>query len=687
MPSHSSQPQRILVGGYGSHAVTGFDVGEAAQLPSSTMRRRWRVFLGVFLFALLVGMGFTFGRSPEYMATARLQIVPAKPAGASEAAQAQAMSAAYLTELQVLSSRPLLEKVAQRLSAQGLNAPDRPVATDAQALQQMLTVTPLEGTQVLHLQAQSGERALVAPLLNTLIAVYRDEQGDAGKVNVEAQLQQASEELRVIESKVLEKRRTLDAFRLKSNIDSSEREDDPSLARQKGLAQSLQAATDREAIAAGKVRSLEQSSDLKESGRPLSQAKDNPTVANIEARLSQLREDLRGLERQFTQQYLEMDPNVRALKTRIANLEQQLETERHKGQQSALADAKEELASARATVHRLQQQSAENRQGVQNFNRRFGEFQGLQDELQGLEKMQLAARQKLLAMQASEALQRPGLVVLEPAVTPVQAWRPLYVRDAGIALLAALVVALLSVGLVEFLSREQAPPVQPSALLIAPPWLSGDQHHAALSARRAPPDLMLDVSSESAAGDRFLAPPLPRELSPDEIERLLTHAASSQRALLTGLLCGLTADELLGLPLGAVNVERRSLSVGGGAARELPLPRGLLDFALQQGASAEPSRPLFTRPDGTGLEAGDVALAVTASAYDAQLEQAQSISPETLRHTYLAYLVRQGLRFSELGLLAGRLDPEQLKGLAALSPEGVRVGIDQIRPTMPQLEL
>ncbi|MBK6296431.1 MAG: hypothetical protein IPF55_21095 [Rhodoferax sp.] len=119
-----------------------------------------------------------------------------------------------------------------------------------------------------------------------------------------------------------------------------------------------------------------------------------------------------------------MDANARALKTRISNLEQQAVQERLKSQQTALAEAREELASARATTQRLQQHLADDKQSAQSFSRRFGEFQTLQEELRGLDQMRQTARQRLLALEASELTRKPRLQVLEAAATPESAWRP-----------------------------------------------------------------------------------------------------------------------------------------------------------------------------------------------------------------------------------------------------------------------
>jgi uncharacterized protein involved in exopolysaccharide biosynthesis len=273
----------------------------------------------------------------------------------------------------------------------------------------------VEGTSVIQIEATGPQRSLLPRLINSVIDVYREQQALTGKSSTQTELAEAREQVQVIDAQVAEKKRVMEAFRLRSGIVSAERDENQTVSRLKGLGTSLSAATDREAIALGKVHALEQAIDA---GKRAPQSRDNPTVASLEQRLSQLREEWRALERQFTAQYLDMDPAARALKTRMANLEQQLDGERRKSQQNALAEAKEELASAQATVRRLQQQQAEDKQSVQNFSSRLAEYQAMQEEWRSLDQMRLTARQRLLGLEASELARKPRTQVIEAAVAP-----------------------------------------------------------------------------------------------------------------------------------------------------------------------------------------------------------------------------------------------------------------------------
>ena len=658
-------PQRLF-----SH---GMEAWPAAAAPSPgwrshAMRRRILVFLSVFLLCAGASLSYNFMRPAIYLANARVQVTPAGKAAPGELAALpdREGAAAFLFELQVLTSRPLLEKVAQRLWGEG-----RPGEDAVQSLQNMLTVQSVDASNVVLLEARGPEPQALSRLLNTVLDVYRHQQEQAGHSQSAAQLLEARDELRIVDAKVAEQKKATEAFRLRSNIVSLEREENQVLSRLKELGISLGASTEREAIAEGKLRALEQAA---RDGTRAVQARDNPTLADIEQRLSLWREEWRALERQYTPEYLDMDPPAKALKIRIANLEQQLAAEQQKSQQNALANAREELASARAGGQRLQQQLSSDKQSVQVFARNFAEFKSMQEALESLEKIQQAARQRLLTLESREMARQPQLRVIEPAATPESPWRPLYARDAAIGLAASLGLAFLAVWFVEFFNRPEPPAAAPQAVMISQPWMAVPHPDALarLSAGQSP--------SPHLETPRQLAQAVPRELEAHEVARLLAAATPETRPVLVALLCGLGSAELAALRAGHVDKTAMALRVPGDAARVLPLDGPLLEWLPDGGESGD---PLFSNPQGAALTPEDIQSLVTSSAYDADLEHAASITPEALRYTYIAHLVRQGLRFGELARVVGRLSADTLNALAPLAPAGERVAWEQVERWLP----
>jgi hypothetical protein len=74
---------------------------------------------------------------------------------------------------------------------------------------------------------------------------------------------------------------------------------------------------------------------------------------------------------------------------------------------------------------------------------------------------------------------------------------------------------------------------------------------------------------------------------------------------------------------------------------------------------------------------------VAAAAYDAGLATPADVTPDALRHTYVAFLVRQGARFADLGGRVGDIPPAAFVGYGPLSPPGPGRPLDEIRQDYP----
>jgi succinoglycan biosynthesis transport protein ExoP len=679
VPSYDNadMPRRLQSNTIHAYAAEGpplVDAPPPRRAPA--MRRRILVFFSVFLLSAIAGLAYNYSRPAVYLADARVQLTPSALGASIAASGPRDASQDFLIELQTLNSRPVLEQVAERV-ADAL--PPDAGGDRVQQLQAMLRTLPVEGTNVVRIEVRGPDRQNVARIANTLIEVYRAQQSTSGDDALQQQLVQARETLGEMDARVEKRRLEVEEFRARSAIVSAERNENQVLARLKGMGESAAKTNDRVADAQGRVRALEDA--LAQGGRnPL--AKDNPTVAAMETRLSQMREDYKSLERQFTPQYLEMDPNARSVRNRIASLEQQLQGERSKGMQSALAAARDELASAKATADRLQQQFSEDRDKVQTFTRRFAEFETMKDDLKGLEQVRQSARQRLLALEASAKERKPRLLVVEPAAVPDRPWQPQYERDAALVVGGALVLGFLAVWFVEFFNRTEPVAAAPSTVIIPQTWAQPYPPGPALAGAPDMSALGHQPVAPTPVAPSLLGQGLPRELEAYELGPLLAATAPEHLPVLVCLLCGLSADEVAALQRSDLDPVQHQLQVGGEAARTVPLLPALSQ-RLAAAAGAAGGSALLPGPGGQALTPADIASAVTSAAFDAGLDQPPSVTPEALRHTYVAFLVRQGLRFGDLGRVVGRLTSEQLNALAPLAPPGERRPLAEVERLLP----
>jgi integrase len=178
-------------------------------------------------------------------------------------------------------------------------------------------------------------------------------------------------------------------------------------------------------------------------------------------------------------------------------------------------------------------------------------------------------------------------------------------------------------------------------------------------------------------------PALPRELHGEEIDALVRGADHDTRIAMLALLHGIAPQELVALRWADVDLERRVIRVPGEWSRELEIG-GLLERELVVG-SAPSDSPLFPARGERPATLSDVGAALLYAAHDAGIERPSEITPAALRHTYVAFLVRQGIRFADLARLVGAIPSEDLTAYGVLTPAGPRVARDAIELVLPAL--
>lgn len=661
----------------------GVEAELAAERAAQGNRRRLRVFAAVCCCALLAGLAFTFSRPAEYRAQARIAVrtaavvaelpqLGARPASPTVSTAAHDGAADSLAgEAARLSSRPVIEAALAALREQGVELPE--FGPDPlQGVQAALTAQPLPDSNLIELSAVGREPAHLAALVNALFAAYSKEIADNYAKTASSEGEALRQELDALNRRIADKRAALERFRERADIVSGDRGENEILARVKGLSASLNAANEKVAQAEGRVRSLRESIAA---GKAAVRARDNPSLAGMEARASELRATLREQERAYTPQFMAMDPNVRAVRSRLADLEAQIAEQRAASGQTSLAEAEDELATARQAQRKLQAQIAEDRAAVHQFSRNFSIFESMQAELAQIEASRSSLSERLLRTETSEASRRPSVQIVEAATPPRDPWRPDYARDAGIAAALSVALGLLAMALVELFNRPPRPSTAP--VIVTRPWLGLGQ------ALR--PALAVGPRWRALAGTAPEAARLPaagaRELTQDEVARLLQALPPADAAWAVMLLCGATPDEIRGLAAADLDAGGAAIRLQGAGARSLRLPAAWC--ATLAAAAADGQHAAVV-----DMPAADDELnrRLLCAAHDAGLEDPAGITPQTLRHTCIAYLVRQGLRFAELGRVVGALPADALAEYAALAPAGVRRSLDEIDALMPALQ-
>lgn len=650
-----------------------FDLNHDFSAEHEVMRgnsRRLKVFLSVFLAVLVAGMLWNFMRHDEYLATARMRIAPGTNmprdvVPAAGIAHSPVQEAAFLTQVQVLTGRPLLHAVAQRLEQAGFTLAED-AGNPAEALQAMISATPVEGTQVVELRAVAGKPDLTAAVLNGLMEAY-GKQSVAAFGNAEAEnLAQVREEVGRLAESATDKREQIEAFRATTGIVSAEREENLALSSLKGLNNSLNNAVERSVTADARLAAIREGGAL---GRKRGGAKDDPTLASMEQRVSALREELREMERSYTPAFMDLDPHAKALQARVAELESQISSQRAAGRSSALNDAEEEAASARAAVERLHAQIAATKHSAREAAARFAQAKSLDDDLAQVEQAHREALARLARIEASERSRHPVLELVEAASVPGAPFRPDRLRDGSFVLAAAFMLGVLAMWFVELFNRRPAPSAGGRTFVVPQPWLATGPGLSQLNMNGVAGALPHEfIQTEPTA---LLSHTLPeRELTQSEVSALLHAATGATRFACAALLMGVGLDELLALRQSDFDRARMSLSIGGANPRQVTLPAWCADAI-----DAEGDGPLLHDATGGALTPEDMKSMLICAALDAGLDDATALNTDVLRHTCIAWLVRQGVRFSDLAGRVGRISADALIGYSGLTP--IREGMEE----------
>jgi uncharacterized protein involved in exopolysaccharide biosynthesis len=644
-----------------------------------SLHSRGRLFGAVFASALVAGLAFTFSRPPEYRSEATIAIYRTSPAAtypigsAGEGAgpttadvrEAEAEPAAVLMEARRLLAWPMLLSLHDNLrEILGQSSP--PTATD---LQQMLRAETRPETNVIELSATGLGRDVLPTILQTWIDLYEAEK-DARKASEGASnREELAQQVADIEQRLALQRARLEAFRAANDIVSLEREDNQTAASVKGLNASLAKAVERKAETEARVAAMQR--DIS-GGKSVLRREDRAEIAAMETRAREMQEELRQADKGYTAAYIRLDPRLRAAQENLQALDRKIADAKVRSQHGALAEAEQEMASAAENFASLQRQLDASKAAAIGFAARFSEHKALVAELEETERLLRAASARLLRAEMADRSRLPRVVVVAPPTRPESHVRPHYTRDAAISVATALVLAIAAVLLREFLRRSGTEGVGPQPLVhIAMP--SG----GVFGTLGSPPTTALPTPPLALPA----TPSLPRELSPIEATALWNAADAQGKVAIAALLNGLSAAETAALRWSDIDASGGAVHVPGILPRTVPIGTGLREAlaALRHGNDG----PVLVTPAQARLEPADLAGMVATAAHDAGIAAAGEVTPETLRHTYLAFLVRQGVRFADLAQIAGYLPPAALMAYGPLSPPAPGRSLDAVDLSYP----
>lgn len=620
---------------------------------------RFIIFGLVFLVSATIGLSYTYSRPAIYRSSATL-LTSAMTAIDRDSNVADIQHVAI--QKQILLGDEIVTETLVRLKASGATNALLPLA--ASDIRNIMDVEAVTETNLVEVRAEGSDPEFLPVLINTWIDVYLDARAEEVKHLTDNTTRVIEDELKGLTDKIKLARTELQAFRENNDILSTGRDENEALARLKGLNDSLNKASESEVKAKATLDAIKLAIANNQTVVPKQEL---GSLQNLEKRLEDLREKLTELDKRFTRDYLNLQPELKVIPEQIKKLEVAIEDKRHYGRNIVLTEAENDYAAAQQTLKDMRAQLNEHKQQVAKFTTKFSEHETLKTDLDGLEKLYRETNERLIQIETSHKEKYPQVTVIKRAYLSRDPVRPNYHRDAIIALVSSLLLGLFTVWIFEYLTRKQErqPPITLSGIHLYSPTAERVNYQ-----QTAP----IPLEQQNNA----LAIPVNRELSIEDLKALLDASTLQSKQLIALLLSGLTLAEAAALKVDQINLDLATITVADSIPRTVNIgPAVKLLFEQSDGAPAWSA-------DKPGA-AKELATSLLCAAIDSGLPYAREINAEVIRHSYILYLVRQGLRLSGLQHIVGYLESSVISYYSAYLPMQKNRDIDQIVLLHPAL--
>lgn len=620
------------------------------------------LFAILFFVVLIPSLLFTFLRPAIYQSEANLLVKP----HSSLLAQDISFEPNLEIEKSLLLSQSLLMRVVEQLRNTGVNIQDLSV----EEIQKLLNVSSSDN--LLTLRVEGEDKSYLNVVLTQWIDTYLAQKSSHQQQSNESADKDLTENIQKLEREVALKRDELDAFREANNIESIKREENIIVARLKKVHESINQAKDDLVSNQAKLKSFKAS--IKQ-GKPVFLPSDERAMNRLEQRAMELRENIKDLERQFTPEYISITPRLQAVYQKLEDVKRDLAEKHDLAIDLALNDLNDKISDSKDIIKNLEQERLKLKSQSTVFEKNFSKYTALQEELLQLEGLLKQTKTHQIQNSAIGDANSLQVDVLTPASVPLAPVRPLYLRDSLISIGASLAVALLGLTIYFLVFRPKQTVIMPNQQIFYSGHGQLGRSQESIDARR-----VIEQNPTQALGySQF------RELTDLEIQSLLEIADDKSKLLVYLLMSGVSADNLAGLRWQDIDVTtgliNQSESFVNGWSRENPITTLLQQLESEIDFSSDES--IWADKQGNPLSAAELDSVISYLAHDAGISNPQEINSAVLLYTYLAYLSRQGLRFTLLSDICQQIPEFSLDMFQQFSPPGKKKDYSEIQLNYP----
>jgi len=622
--------------------------------------RRFVIFVIVFLISAAIGLTYTYSRPAIYRSAATL-LTSAMTAIDRDSTPADIQHVAI--QKQILLGHELIAETLSRLKASATTGYLQQITTHD--IEKFLVVEPVEGTNLVEIRADGTDPKFLPLLVNTWVDVYLDARAEEIKKLTGNTTSIITDELKGLAEKIDAKRAELDEFRKINDISSTGRDENEPLAQLNGINASYNQASEDEIKAKATLDAIKLAISR---GQAVVPDQEQGSLESLERRLQELQEKLTEFDKRYTRDYLNKQPALKVIPEQIKKLEAEVKYKRDYGKKIVLTEAENNYIAAQQTLIAVRAKLVEHKKLAAAFTSKFSEHDALKTDLEGLEKLYRETQERLVQIETSQKEKYPQVTVINRAFESSEPISPNYSLDALIAVSGSLLLALFAVWIFEYLTRKP----EPQAAIT----LSGIHMYNPSA------DLLSHQQTVTQHIEQkhnySLSSPLVRELSSHQLRILLNASNLKGKQLIGLLLSGLTFDEAATLKADQIDLENALITVGDPSPRTLGIGNALKTLLEQSGG-----HPAW---DGDNpLSIDDLNAVLICAAVDSGLPNPDEITAEAIRHSYIAYLVRQGLRLADLEQITGYLEPTVISSYSTYSPPQQGRGIEDIELLHPAL--
>ncbi len=623
---------------------------------------RFVIFSIVFLVSAAISLTYNYSRPAIYRSSATL-LTSAMTAIDRESTTADVQHVAI--QKQILLGHELVAETLARLKASTTS--DAMLKLTPADIQNFLNVEPVAETNLVEIRAEGTDPEFLPLLVNTWIDVYQDARSEDIKKLTGNTTRLIEDELNGLAEKMNAKRAELEDFRKINDISSSGRDENEPLARLNGLNDSLNKASEDEIKAKANLDAIKSAIARDQAVVP---DQERGSLQDLEKRLQDLREQLTDFDKKFTREYMAKQLKYNPIPEQIKKLEAEIKNKRDYGKNVVITEAENNYVAAQQTVKEVRVQLDEQKKQASAFSTKFAEHDALKTDMEGLEQLYRETQERLVKIQTSQKEKYPQVTVISRAYLSMYPVRPDYTRDAFIALVSSLLLGLFTVWIFEYLTRKQEQPsgITLSGIHLYNPTITDRLNYQKTAART------IEQRQNNA-----LASPLHRELSAQQLKVLLDASNLKGKQVISLLLSGLTLDEAATLKADQIDPETATITIAGSAPRTLNFNGALKLLFAQSGG-----QPVWDTDKPVSSD--DLAAVLLCAAVDSGLPNPGEITAEAIRHSYIAYLVRQGLRLSDLEQITGYMEPAVISSYSSYSPPQQGLNIEDVDLFYPALD-